>query len=85
MELQESDDNNLLETHFKHSIFEVPHEQVWTGEEVSKSHRSELNTLRVEFLATFNLFFPMLWVSSVFAHEMKEQGKGRDIDEKCQC
>lgn len=69
MELPESDDNNLLEPHFQHFLFEVPHELVWTGEEFGKSHRSELNTLGVEFLATFNLFIPIWRMSSVFAHE----------------
>ena len=59
MELPESDDNNLLETHFQHFFFEVPREQVWAREEVGKSRRSELNNLGVEFLATFDLFFPI--------------------------
>lgn len=62
----------------------MPNEQVWEGEEVGKSHSPELSTLGGEFLDTFNLFIPIWRVGSVFAHEMKEQGKGRDIGEKCQ-
>lgn len=84
MELPESDDNNLLEIHFQHFLSEVPHEQVWAGDKVGKSRNSELNTLVVEFVATFNLLIPIWRVGSMFVHETKEQGKGSDIGDNYQ-
>ena len=62
----------------------MPYEQAWAGEEVGKRHSPELSILGVEFLATFNMFIPIWMVGSVFAHEMKEQGKGGDTGDKCQ-
>lgn len=84
IDLPESDDTNWLQTHFKHFLFAVPHEQAWNGEEFGRSHSPELSTLGVEFLATFNLFVPILRMGSLFAYKMKEQGKGRNIGEKYQ-
>ena len=47
--LSESDITNQVQTHFQHFLFEVPHEQVWVGEEFGKSHSPALNTFGVEF------------------------------------
>ena len=76
--LSESDIINQLQIHFQHFLFEVPHEQVWVGEEFGRSHSPALSIFGVEFSGHIQFVHSCLESESCVCNQYEGVGQRKE-------